>query len=95
MNEGPGTGFLRRGNTKPPRRIKESDYFFLFGPSSSFTPAPEQSMATALSTQRRLLIGRWTKQIPTLHDYFSTNSPQKKKKQQELVIPVELVSDTL
>ena len=57
------------------------------------TRVPEQSMATALSTQRRLL-GQWTKQLPSSHDYFSTNSPQKKK-QQELVIPVELVSDTL
>jgi hypothetical protein len=53
---------------------------------------PNQNiMPTALSAQRRIL-GRWTNAAAVEKYYFST-TPQKKK--QELVIPVELVSDTL
>lgn len=51
---------------------------------------PDTMLSTALS-QRRIL-GRWTNAAAVEKYSFST-TPQKKK--QELVIPVELVSDTL
>lgn len=51
--------------------------------------APDQQMATALSAQRRIL-GRYATAIEK--NSFSTTTQKMKR---ELVIPVELVSDTL